>query len=247
MPDGTYAPRQCNGFTQVCWCVDTDSGAAIEGTETQPDQGYLLDCTATEVHQPELPPDDLTLCQTDRWEAERANTRGAEEVFSPLCTAAGAYEPLQYHIEGYFTCVDFNGVEVSRHDSQVDCLTPCRRQAYYAETDNLFSGTSTFVPQCDENGAFSSVQCDAASRTCHCVGDNGEEIPNTKITTNNPELVTSTQLECDRYNPSVVRPNTAARLIFAQGMGVNSVLLPVASDSASTRLYSRTGRTAIGV
>ncbi|XP_078491511.1 nidogen-2-like [Ciona intestinalis] len=249
MPDGTFAPRQCNGFTQVCWCVDPDSGDQIPGTMTQPDQGYLLDCTVP-IEQPERPPDDLTLCQADRWEAEQSKSRvtsTGETVFSPLCTAAGAYEPLQFHTEGYFTCVDFNGVEVSRHESQVDCLTQCKLEEYYAETDNLFAGTSKFVPQCDENGGFSSVQCDSASRTCYCVGQNGQEIPNTKITTDNPESITADRLECDRFNPSRVTTNAAAQLIYAQGMGVNSILLPVTADSSSRTLHSRYGRTAIGV
>ncbi len=37
--DGSYSQVQCNGFTNVCWCVD-ENGVMVEGTETrerQPD------------------------------------------------------------------------------------------------------------------------------------------------------------------------------------------------------------------
>ena len=43
--DGTYASKQCNEFTDVCWCVDTTDGVMVEGTLTDPDEGYLLDCS----------------------------------------------------------------------------------------------------------------------------------------------------------------------------------------------------------
>uniref|UniRef100_H2XLM3 Nidogen-1 n=1 Tax=Ciona intestinalis TaxID=7719 RepID=H2XLM3_CIOIN len=153
--------------------------------------------------------------------------------------------------DGSFACIcnpGYNGDGVTCQESKAG-LTQCKLEEYYAETDNLFAGTSKFVPQCDENGGFSPVQCDSASRTCYCVGQNGQEIPNTKITTDNPESITADRLECDRFlvNPSRVTTNAAAQLIYAQGMGVNSILLPVTADSSSRTLHSRYGRTAIGV
>ena len=57
-----------------------------------------------------------TLCERMRREGE--NRPGS---FQPICTEAGAFEPMQYHTEGYFTCVDINGVELSRHNEQPEC------------------------------------------------------------------------------------------------------------------------------
>ena len=35
MEDGSFAPRQCKGSTGYCWCVDTETGEILEGTETR--------------------------------------------------------------------------------------------------------------------------------------------------------------------------------------------------------------------
>ena len=35
--DGSYSPVQCNGFVNVCWCVD-QNGTTIDGTETRDGQ-----------------------------------------------------------------------------------------------------------------------------------------------------------------------------------------------------------------
>nr|CAB3264326.1 nidogen-2-like [Phallusia mammillata] len=254
MADGSFAPRQCNGFTQVCWCVETELGGIIESTMTQPGFGFQLDCSdpqriqeSTPVPQPPSPPTGLTQCQTDRWEATQgqASDPSRGPIFQPLCTLAGAYEPLQYHPSGYYLCVDFNGVEVSRHRDQPQCLTTCQLTAYYADTENIFVGTNNFVPQCDDSGNYARVQCDVNSRSCYCADQNGLEVPNTRINTENPESITIANLDCDRLTQP--RSDLAAQLIFAKGMGYNSVLLPITTSSVAERIFARAGQTVVAV
>lgn len=42
---GKFAPRQCQAFDDVCWCVDQDTGEEISDTRTEPGEGYELDCS----------------------------------------------------------------------------------------------------------------------------------------------------------------------------------------------------------
>ena len=66
----------------------------------------------------------LTPCQRERKRAQaeqKLRPSGAGPVFEPLCTEAGAYEPLQYHPDDYYMCVDINGRELSRHETQPEC------------------------------------------------------------------------------------------------------------------------------
>ncbi|XP_076801649.1 uncharacterized protein LOC143446068 isoform X2 [Clavelina lepadiformis] len=44
LPDGSFAPRQCNMFVVVCWCVNTTNGDLIIGTTTLPGKGLELNC-----------------------------------------------------------------------------------------------------------------------------------------------------------------------------------------------------------
>ena len=39
--NGQYVPKQCDGFLNICWCVNSD-GAMIDGSETK---GGDPDCT----------------------------------------------------------------------------------------------------------------------------------------------------------------------------------------------------------
>lgn len=40
--DGSYSQVQCNGFTNVCWCVRSKNGVFIDGTEVM---GHQPDCS----------------------------------------------------------------------------------------------------------------------------------------------------------------------------------------------------------
>ena len=37
-------------------------------------------------------------------------------------------------------------------------LTQCQLEAYYADTQNTLTGTTVFVPQCQDDGNYNSVQ-----------------------------------------------------------------------------------------
>ncbi|CAK8680339.1 unnamed protein product [Clavelina lepadiformis] len=242
--DGSFSPRQCNGFVNVCWCVDPQTGEVDHSTRTDMDLGHTLVCPGDDNN---VPADiKLTQCQQERDRAQAAENTARGPVLVPICTAAGAFEPKQFHPAGYFICVDFNGVEVSRHTSEPTCKTTCQLQEYYARTDNVFGGTNKFVPQCDENGDFSRVQCDQTTRSCFCADKNGEEVGGTRTSAENPDDVNEEILECDRYDAPPVQ-ETAPSVIFAQSLSLNSVNLPITSNSVPLRVFSRSGQTVVGV
>ena len=65
-----------------------------------------------------------TRCERERERAlaeQSSRPNSAGPVYQPLCTEAGAYEPLQYHPQGYYMCVDINGRELSRHNDEPEC------------------------------------------------------------------------------------------------------------------------------
>lgn len=78
----------------------------------------------TDEDEDSMPPPELTACQADVWLARRRfNEQGFSSGVSfhePACTDFGAYEPMQYQ-NGVYTCVDFNGLEISRHTTQPEC------------------------------------------------------------------------------------------------------------------------------
>jgi hypothetical protein len=55
-------------------------------------------------------------------------------------------------------------------------LTPCEQ-----EVANVTGALGEFVPQCEEDGSYSPMQCWASTGYCWCVDDNGVEIPGTSI------------------------------------------------------------------
>ena len=55
-------------------------------------------------------------------------------------------------------------------------LTPCEE-----EVANATGSLGEFIPQCEEDGSYSPIQCWASTGYCWCVDSNGIEIPGTAI------------------------------------------------------------------
>ena len=39
--DGSFEEKQCHGSTGYCWCVNSETGAEIQGTRKAPGQGEI--------------------------------------------------------------------------------------------------------------------------------------------------------------------------------------------------------------
>jgi len=235
--DGYYEKLQCNRVTRTCWCVDHVTGHMVEGSMSQPGYGQFVDCEAISA------PSELTDCQAERWSADRqysGRSSTEQSYFVPACTSAGAYEPVQYHEDqDYYSCVDFNGLEISRHQRRPDCLTACQLESYYAETDNIFTRSSRFVPQCDGKGDYKAVQCQ--DEFCYCVDSRGREIPESRA------RLSRDQIRChgsERYE----EPTPPIDIIFAQASGLQAINFPIEQETQSRRLLQRVGHaTLVGV
>ena len=55
-------------------------------------------------------------------------------------------------------------------------LTPCEQ-----DVENAIGLIGEYVPQCEEDGSYSSMQCWSSTGYCWCVDENGIEIPGTSI------------------------------------------------------------------
>ncbi|XP_048581312.1 uncharacterized protein LOC5512067 isoform X7 [Nematostella vectensis] len=179
-PDGTYEGMQCHVGTGLCWCVDR-WGHEIIGTRVKGSP----DCRSAQA--------SISNCVLDQqkallWSRQYDSIYG---VFSPSCEDDGNYTNIQCHSQtGYCWCVNQDGNELwgSRtRGQQPDCkafedtVTQCSKEQKegmkYRQADNLLS---RFVPECDQRGGYSPVQCDGAG-FCWCVDKYGLELPRTKV------------------------------------------------------------------
>jgi len=82
-------------------------------------------------------------------------------------------------------CVDVNGVEIQstrgRSVSSATCdvarMSNCQRQAQVTSSKRLLG---QFIPQCEDDGSFSPLQCHSSLRSCWCVDVEGSEIAGTR-------------------------------------------------------------------
>ena len=66
----------------------------------------------------------------------------------------------------------------------VEELSKCERQRKVGEKANenvAKKEDKVFVPSCESDGSFSSVQCDESNGLCWCVSSDGEEIKDTRV------------------------------------------------------------------
>ncbi|XP_069376787.1 nidogen-2 isoform X2 [Paralichthys olivaceus] len=202
--DGRYRQLQCHGSTGHCWCVDI-RGQERAGTRTPPGTAPK-DCD-----RPDEPERPKTHCEQHRDGVQTTSPEGYPllGVFVPECDANGHYRQLQCHDStGHCWCVDSRGQEragtrTSPGTSPVDCGRPdeperpkthCEHhrdsvQTTGPEGDRLIG---VFVPECDANGQYTSLQCHGSSGHCWCVDSRGQERAGTRTSPG------ATPTDCDR-------------------------------------------------
>jgi len=121
--------------------------------------------------------DDMTMCQMKAHKAKQSHMMG---TYVPSCLQDGSYAPKQCW-EGRCVCVDEKGKAftkwtapgASSADISCDCMRDMKDQ-----TSGHHALIGMFVPKCQSNGRYETVQCWASTGSCWCVN----ETDGTKLT-----------------------------------------------------------------
>ncbi|XP_054619388.1 nidogen-2 [Dunckerocampus dactyliophorus] len=250
--NGQYAPQQCDGSSGHCWCVDSQ-GQERPGTRTPPGT------TPTDCGKPEHP---RSHCEHHRDSVQTSSPEGYPLVgaFVPQCDANGQYTPQQCHgSSGHCWCVDSQGQErpgtrTPPGTSPVDCdrqaqVLPTQRPESVCERWRTslmehYGGKpepQQYLPQCEPEGQFSSVQCYGETTYCWCVDQDGREVPGTRSRDAvKPACLPSVAPPIVRPfpRPDVIPPHNAdVTLLYAQGQKIGALPLN------GTRLNAARSRT----
>uniref|UniRef100_A0A3B5KDX1 Nidogen 2 n=1 Tax=Takifugu rubripes TaxID=31033 RepID=A0A3B5KDX1_TAKRU len=202
--NGQYVPQQCHGSTGHCWCVDSN-GRERAGTRTSAGE-QRKDCDSPD--EPERP---KTHCQHHRDSVQTTSPEGYPILgaYRPQCDDNGEYTPEQCHgSTGHCWCVDSNGREragtrTSAGEQRKDCDSPdeperpkthCQhhRDSVQTTSPEGYPILGAYVPQCDDNGQYTSKQCHGSTGHCWCVDSNGQERAGTRTPPGAPTV------DCDR-------------------------------------------------
>uniref|UniRef100_A0A3Q1B0P7 Nidogen 2a (osteonidogen) n=1 Tax=Amphiprion ocellaris TaxID=80972 RepID=A0A3Q1B0P7_AMPOC len=202
--NGEYTPQQCHGSSGHCWCVDS-RGQERAGTRTPPGTPSV-DCS-----RPDEPQRPKTHCEHHRDRVQTTSPEGYPVVgaYVPQCDAEGQYIPLQCHgSSGHCWCVDNNGQEragtrtppgtqpkdCDKPDEPEHPKTHCEhhRERAQATTAEGYPVVGAYVPQCDADGQYISLQCHGSTGHCWCVDSDGQE----RVGTRTPPG--TTPKDCDR-------------------------------------------------
>nr|XP_055028232.1 nidogen-2 isoform X9 [Misgurnus anguillicaudatus] len=209
--EGQYRPLQCHGSTGHCWCVDT-TGQEREGTRTPPGS------PPRNCDEPVHPIRPKTQCEHHR-DSVQGETGGVPLIgaFIPQCDDEGQYTPLQCHgSTGHCWCVDSTGQEragtrTPPGSPQRNCDEPVHpirpktqcehhRDSVKSETEGV-PLVGAFIPQCDDEGRYTPMQCHGSTGHCWCVDSTGQEREGTRTPPGSP------QRNCDEpVHP--IRPKT---------------------------------------
>uniref|UniRef100_A0A8D0B1Z8 Nidogen 2 n=1 Tax=Sander lucioperca TaxID=283035 RepID=A0A8D0B1Z8_SANLU len=164
----------------------------------------------------------------------------------PQCDANGQYTPLQCHgSTGHCWCVDGNGQEragtrTPPGTTPTDCDKPdeperpkthCEHHRDRVQTTSPdgYPVVGAYVPQCDANGQYRSLQCHGSTGHCWCVDGRGQEAgtrtpPGTQRKDCLPSVAPPTVRPLPR--PDVTPPtNTDITLLYAQGQKIGALPL----------------------
>ncbi|XP_073725329.1 nidogen-2 isoform X2 [Misgurnus anguillicaudatus] len=207
--EGQYTPMQCHGSTGHCWCVDS-TGQERAGTRTPPGSPQR---NCDEPVQPIRP---KTQCEHHR-DSVQGGTGGVPGAFVPQCDDEGQYRPLQCHgSTGHCWCVDTTGQERAgtrtpagspprNCDEPVHPIRPKTQCEHHRDSVQGETGgvplIGAFVPQCDDEGQYTPMQCHGSTGHCWCVDATGQERAGTRTPPGSP------QRNCDEpVHP--IRPKT---------------------------------------
>lgn len=89
-------------------------------------------------------------------------------------------------LKSYIDSCDTNGDQLLNNNEWCNCFNqyrPCfkdRNQFLSQKKVKKSRLLNAYVPNCDKNGYYESVQCNKFTRTCWCVDRDGNELPNTR-------------------------------------------------------------------
>ncbi|KAF5901726.1 nidogen-2 isoform X1, partial [Clarias magur] len=180
--EGRYRSQQCHDSTGYCWCVDS-RGQERAGTRTQPGTPPA-NCDA-----PERP---KSQCEQHR---DRVLGEARLGAFIPDCDDEGHYRSLQCHgSTGHCWCVDSRGQERAGTRTQpgtppANCDAPERPKSQCEQHRDRVLGEArlgAFIPDCDDEGHYRSLQCHGSTGHCWCVDSRGQERAGTRTQPGTP-------------------------------------------------------------
>ncbi|XP_059183657.1 nidogen-2 [Centropristis striata] len=220
--NGQYIPLQCHGSSGHCWCVDV-RGEERAGTRTPPGTSPR-DCD-----RPDEPERPKTHCEHHRDSVQTTSPEGYPILgaFVPQCDSNGQYIPLQCHgSSGHCWCVDVRGEErtgtrtppgttptdCSKPDEPQRVKTHCehRRDSVQTTSPEGYPLLGVYVPQCEDNGEYTALQCYSSTGHCWCVDERGEEREGTRSLAgepakdcDKPDEPERPKTHCEHYRDSV--------------------------------------------
>ncbi|XP_009209802.1 nidogen-2 isoform X1 [Papio anubis] len=211
----------------------------------------------------------LTPCEQQQRHAQAQYAHPGARFHIPQCDEQGNFLPLQCHgSTGFCWCVDPDGHEVPDTQTPPGSTPPhcgpppepTQRPPTICERwrENLlehYGGTprdDQYVPQCDDLGHFTPLQCHGKSDFCWCVDKDGREVQGTRsqpgttpacIPTVAPPMVRPTP------RPDVTPPSVGTFLLYTQGQQIGYLPLNgtrLQKDAAKT-LLSLHGSIIVGI
>nr|XP_012613459.1 nidogen-2 isoform X2 [Microcebus murinus] len=211
----------------------------------------------------------LKPCEHQQRYARAQHAHPGARLHVPQCDEQGNFLPLQCHgSTGFCWCVDHDGHEVPGTRTPPGSTPPhcgpppepTQRPRTVCERwrENLlehYGGSprdDQYVPQCDDLGHFTPLQCHGKSDFCWCVDKDGREVQGTRsqpgttpacIPTVAPPTVRPTP------RPDVTPPAVGTFLLYAQGQQIGHLPLNgtrLQKDAAKT-LLSLHGSIVIGI
>uniref|UniRef100_A0A8D1FC46 Nidogen 2 n=1 Tax=Sus scrofa TaxID=9823 RepID=A0A8D1FC46_PIG len=210
----------------------------------------------------------LKPCEHQQREAQAQRTHPGARLHIPQCDEQGHFLPLQCHgSTGFCWCVDPNGQEVPGTRTPPGSLPPhcgppeptqrprtvCER--WRESLLEHYGGTprdDQYVPQCDDLGHFTPLQCHGKSDFCWCVDQDGREVQGTRSQPGTtpaciPTVAPPTMRPTPR--PDVTPPPVGTFLLYAQGQQIGHLPLNgtrLQKDMAKT-LLSLHGSIVVGI
>uniref|UniRef100_A0A2K6PXP4 Nidogen-2 n=1 Tax=Rhinopithecus roxellana TaxID=61622 RepID=A0A2K6PXP4_RHIRO len=211
----------------------------------------------------------LTPCEQQQRHAQAQYAHPGARFHIPQCDEQGNFLPLQCHgSTGFCWCIDPDGHEVPGTQTPPGSTPPhcgpppepTQRPPTICERwrENLlehYGGTprdDQYVPQCDDLGHFTPLQCHGKSDFCWCVDKDGREVQGTRsqpgttpacIPTVAPPMVRPTP------RPDVTPPSVGTFLLYTQGQQIGYLPLNgtrLQKDAAKT-LLSLHGSIIVGI
>ncbi|XP_071319886.1 nidogen-2 isoform X2 [Trachinotus anak] len=245
--DGQYTPLQCHSSTGHCWCVDSN-GEERRGTRT------TAGTTPTDCSKPDEPERPKTQCEQHRDSVQTTSPEGYPlyGAFVPQCYDDGQYTPLQCHSStGHCWCVDSNGEErrgtrTTAGTTPTDCSKPDEPERPKTQCEQHRDSVQTtspegyplygaFVPQCDDDGQYTPLQCHSSTGHCWCVDSNGEERRGTRTTAGTTPTDCSKPDEPERPKTHCEHHRDSVQTTSPEGYPIVGAYVPQCDDNGQYR------------